>query len=116
MSRIVSLSLLALAVASLAAFGVIRSGVLEPPPAPVVVTPEAVARGRVVYRNRCHGCHNDIPLSKRVAGWSADQAYAIIGNLPKRYKAMPAFAGDDAERRALAAWVHALGAGQVPQY
>jgi mono/diheme cytochrome c family protein len=116
MSRTVRLLLLALALASLAAYAVIRSGILEPPPAPVVVTPEAIARGRLVYRNRCHGCHNDIPLEKRVAGWSADQAYAVIGDLPKRKRAMPAFAGDDAERRALAAWVHALGAGQVPQY
>jgi len=116
MSRAMRWSLLAVALASLAAYPVIRSGVLEPPPAGVVVTPEAIARGRLVYRYRCHGCHNDIPLSKRVAGWSADQAYAFIGDLPKRTRAMPSFAGDDAERRALAAWVHALGAGQVPQY
>ena len=116
MSKAVRWSLLAVALASLAAYSVIGSGILEPPPAPVVVTPEAVARGRLVYRNRCHGCHNDIPLSKRVAGWSADHAYDVIGSLPKRYRAMPHFAGDDAERRALAAWVSALGAGQVPQY
>jgi mono/diheme cytochrome c family protein len=116
MSPLVRWALAGIAVLALAIGGVVASGVLEPAPGPVVVTPETIARGRQVYRYRCHTCHTDIPLSKRVAGWTADHAYQVIGRLPQTYKAMPAFAGDDEERRALAAWVHALGAGQVPQY
>ncbi len=72
-----------------------------------------VAAGRRVMEYRCLTCHRDVPLKKRVAGWSAPFAYEAIGRLPRLYQGMPAFAGDEAERRALAAWLAALGAGQV---
>ena len=97
-----------------------QSGLLDPPPAPIVVTPELVASGRRVYRDRCHTCHNDIPLRKRVDGWEPMHAYEVIGRLPTigkpEKKPMPPFPGTDDDRRALAAWLSELGAGRVPQY
>jgi mono/diheme cytochrome c family protein len=72
-----------------------------------------VAAGRRVMEYRCLTCHRDVPLKKRVAGWSAPFAYEAIGRLPRLYPGMPAFAGDEQERLALAAWLAALGAGQV---
>ncbi len=72
-----------------------------------------VAAGRRVMEYRCLTCHRDVPLKKRVAGWSAPFAFEALGRLPRLYQGMPAFAGDEAERRALAAWLAALGAGQV---
>jgi mono/diheme cytochrome c family protein len=116
MSPRVRWALAAVAALALAVAGLAASGVLDPSPAPVVVTPEAVARGREVYRYRCHTCHNDIPLAKRVAGWSAQKAYEVVGDLPKRYRSMPAFAGDDDERRAVAAFLQAVGEGSTSQY
>jgi mono/diheme cytochrome c family protein len=72
-----------------------------------------VAAGRRVMEFRCFTCHRDVPLKKRVAGWTAAFAYESIGRLPRLNPGMPAFAGDETERRALAAWLAALGAGQV---
>jgi mono/diheme cytochrome c family protein len=72
-----------------------------------------VAAGRRVMEFRCFTCHRDVPLKKRVAGWSAAFAYEAIGRLPRLNPGMPAFAGDETERRALAAWLAAVGAGQV---
>ena len=77
------------------------------PPAPLV------AAGRRVMEYRCLTCHRDVPLRQRVAGWSLPFAFDAIGRLPKLNPAMPAFAGSDEERRALAAWLTALGAGQA---
>jgi mono/diheme cytochrome c family protein len=113
--------LLGIAALALAAAWIDRSGLLRPPPAPIVVTPELVAAGRKVYRNRCHTCHTDIPLGRRVKDWAPMHAYEVIGRLqgigvsPER-KPMPPFPGTDDERRALAAWISELGAGRVPQY
>ena len=79
-------------------------------------TPEAVTAGQAVYAYRCHGCHRDVPLAKRVVGWSADRAYDFIGvqqDFPRAL--MPPFPGSDEERRALAIWIQALGAGKVEQ-
>jgi mono/diheme cytochrome c family protein len=72
-----------------------------------------VAAGRRVMEFRCFTCHRDVPLKKRVAGWTAGFAYEAIGRLPRLNPGMPAFAGDEKDRRALAAWLAALGAGQV---
>lgn len=78
---------------------------LPPPPRPLV------AAGRRVMEYRCLGCHRDVPLRKRVAGWTEPFAFEAIGRLPKLNPGMPAFAGSVEERRALAAWLTALGAG-----
>lgn len=86
----------------------------SPPPAPLVESPEAVAAGKEVFARRCVGCHRDVPLQRRVAGWSAERAYQTIGQLPSVPRAhMPPFPGDDEERRALAVFLAALGAGTV---
>ena len=113
--------LLAIAALALAWAWLDRSGLLKPPPAPIVVTSELVAAGRRVYRDRCHSCHTDIPLGKRVKAWAPGHAYDVIGRLPEigvspERKPMPPFPGSDDERRALAAWISELGAGRVPQY
>ncbi len=72
-----------------------------------------IAAGRRVMEYRCYNCHRDVPLRRRVAGWTVPFAWEAIGRLPALYPAMPAFAGDDEERRALAAWLAALGAGHA---
>jgi mono/diheme cytochrome c family protein len=88
-------------------------GVLESPPPPLPPG-DLVDAGRRVFEYRCLGCHRDVPVRARVAGWTADFAYEAIGRLPKLKSAMPAFGGDDDERKALAAYLTALGAGQAP--
>jgi mono/diheme cytochrome c family protein len=77
-------------------------------------TPAALERGRAVVRGRCLHCHATIPLAPRVAGWSAERAYDALGRLPELRPAMPAFSGDDQERRAVAVYLSALGAGAAP--
>ena len=76
-------------------------------------TPEAIARGRRVFAQMCLRCHQDVPLERRVAGWSADRAYQTIGRLPQIAANMPPFQGTEEERRALAAYLAALGAGRA---
>jgi mono/diheme cytochrome c family protein len=66
-----------------------------------------------VLEQRCLGCHRDVPLKPRVAGWSAAFAWEVLGRLPRMNPGMPAFPGDAAERRALAAYLEALGAGRA---
>ena len=103
-----------------AAVAVDQAGLLDPPPAPIVVTPELVAAGRKVYRERCHSCHTDIPLHKRIAGWDPMHAYDVVGKLQtigkEGKRPMPPFPGTKEDRRAVAAWLSELGAGRVPQY
>ncbi|HYG67394.1 MAG TPA: hypothetical protein VD838_07030 [Anaeromyxobacteraceae bacterium] len=81
-----------------------RDDVAAPP------APDRVARGRAVAR-RCDVCHDTIPLAPRVAGWTEGQAYDALGRLDRLDPAMPPFHGTEAERRDLAAWLAALGAG-----
>lgn len=83
------------------------------PPPVLVRSPEAVSRGRAVLAARCLQCHGTIPLAPRVAGWTAERAYAALGKLPQLRPGMPPFAGSDEERRALAVYLAALGAGEV---
>jgi mono/diheme cytochrome c family protein len=80
-----------------------------PPPAPR----DVLAAGRRVLEVRCLICHRDIPLGPRVKGWSRDLAFEAIGRLPRLNPAMPPFEGTEEERRALAAFLAALGSGQV---
>jgi mono/diheme cytochrome c family protein len=92
------------------------AGLFLPPPPPLVETPEAVAAGRAVFASRCARCHRDVPLDRRVAGWTAERAYLTIGRLPGVPRAgMPPFAGSEEERRALALFLAALGAGRARQ-
>ena len=92
------------------------AGLFAPPRAPLVETPEAVLAGQAVFAYRCVGCHRDVPLAKRVAGWSAERAYETIGRLPQVPRAnMPAFPGTEDDRRVLAVFLQALGAGRARQ-
>ena len=121
MGRSVRFALLAVAGLALVAAVLDESGWLRPAPAPIVVTAELVAAGRTVYLDRCHRCHTDIPLAKRVKDWAPMRAYQAIGHLQEvgvapDKKPMPTFPGTDEDRRALAAWLSELGAGRVPQY
>jgi len=103
---------LALAVVALGAvaWGAARLGLFDPPPPPLVPSPQALARGRAVFTARCRHCHDDIPLERRVLGWSATRAYDAIGRLPELSPVMPAFHGTVEERRDLALFLAALGA------
>jgi mono/diheme cytochrome c family protein len=75
-------------------------------------TPEAIAHGRRVFAQMCVRCHTDVPLERRLAGWTADRAYEAIGRLPQIAANMPPFPGTEEERRALAAYLATLGAGR----
>ncbi len=107
------LSCAALLLAALVAWS---AGLFSSPPAPLVESPEAVAAGQAVFAYRCTPCHQDVPLARRVAGWSVERAYQTIGRLPQVPRAnMPAFPGTEDDRRALAAFLAALGAGRAQQ-
>jgi mono/diheme cytochrome c family protein len=88
-------------------------GLLRPPPR-LERTPEAIARGRAFIRTRCQNCHEMIALPARVAGWSARRAYDTVGRLPQVNPAMPIFPGSEADRRDVAVYLSALGAGEAP--
>ncbi len=107
-------ALLALAVVALLGGWAWDAGWFAPPPPPLVETPEAVAAGQAVFAARCTGCHRDVRLDGRVAGWSAERAYRTIGRLQDVPRAnMPPFPGSEEERRALAVYLAALGAGRA---
>jgi mono/diheme cytochrome c family protein len=89
------------------------AGLLAPAPPPPVETPEAVAWGKQLFTQRCLHCHRDVALPPRVAGWTVARAYDAVGRLPQLSPAMPPFRGTDAERRALAAFLSALGGGRA---
>jgi mono/diheme cytochrome c family protein len=80
---------------------------------PIAETPAALALGERVFRDKCLHCHSDIPIAARLAGWTPERAYDAIGKLPELYPAMPEFFGTDDERRALAAYLAAVGAGRL---
>jgi mono/diheme cytochrome c family protein len=80
---------------------------------PLPETSEAIERGRRIYASRCRHCHQDVPLERRVAGWSAERAYHAIGRLPQLAPNMPPFRGTEEERRALAVFLSALGNGRA---
>ena len=64
--------------------------------------------GAAVFEAACAMCHApaaDFPMAPRVAGKSEADLYAIIGDLPARNPAMPAFEGTDGERHALAKYL-----------
>jgi mono/diheme cytochrome c family protein len=98
---------------ALAVGAVMELGALERP-GPIVATPAVRARGEQVFSAWCLHCHADVPLARRVAGWSPERAYAVIGRLPEVSPAMPPFRGTDEERQALAVYVASLGAAEAP--
>ena len=107
---------LAFAVAVVAAGLAWEAGLFAPSPPPLVESAEAVATGRAVFAFRCTPCHRDVPLERRVAGWSVERAYEVIGRLPTIPRAnMPPFQGTEEDRRALAAFLAALGGGRARQ-
>ena len=109
-------ALLVVAVLSLGLGAAVDAGLFAPPRAPLVETAEAVAAGGEVYLYRCSPCHRDVPLARRVAGWSADRAYDTIGRLQEHPRAnMPPFPGTEADRRVLALWLSAVGGGRARQ-
>jgi mono/diheme cytochrome c family protein len=92
------------------------TGLFAQPPPPLVESAEGVAAGRDVFAFRCTPCHRDVPLERRVAGWSVERAYEVIGRLPTVPRAnMPPFQGTEEDRRALAAFLSALGGGRASQ-
>jgi mono/diheme cytochrome c family protein len=102
---------LVLVAAAALAFAVVLAPLLPRRSAPLVETPAALRLGESLFRRSCLHCHADIPLARRVAGWTPDRAYAAIGRLPELSTAMPPFRGTDEERRGLAVYVAALGRG-----
>ena len=110
------LAILAVCVLATASGLAWQSGLFAPPRQPLLETPETVEAGKAVYAYRCHGCHRDVPLEKRVAGWTADRAYDFIGVQQDYPRAlMPRFPGTDDDRRVLAVFLQALGGGRASQ-
>jgi mono/diheme cytochrome c family protein len=108
------LALALFAVLSLAGGFAWDAGLFAGPPPPLVETPEAVAAGRQVFTYRCTGCHRDVRLDARLKGWTADRAYQTVGRLETVPKAnMPPFPGSEEERRAVAIFLAAVGAGRA---
>jgi mono/diheme cytochrome c family protein len=74
------------------------------------------AAGAAAFESHCAACHgegSDWPLAPHVAGRSEAEIHDIIGRLPQLNDAMPPFEGTDAERRAIASHLLALGAGGI---
>ena len=103
---------LALAVAALGAAGWIaaRLGLFDPAPPALASSPAGIARGRELFRARCRHCHDDVPLERRIAGWSAARAWDALGRLPELSPVMPPFHGTPEERRDLALFLAEMGA------
>ena len=80
---------------------------------PAVETPELVASGERLFADKCLHCHRDVPLTPRVAGWSPQRAYDTLARLPQVTPAMPPFHGTDEDRRAVAAFLAAVGRGRA---
>ena len=80
---------------------------------PAVETPELVASGERLFADKCLHCHRDVPLTRRVAGWSPQRAYDTLARLPQVTPAMPPFHGTDEDRRAVAAFLAAVGRGRA---
>jgi len=110
------IALLGFAALSLAFGRAWDAGCFDGPPPPLVDSPQAVLAGRAVFAYRCTPCHRDVPLEKRLAGWSPERAYQTIGRLPTVPRAnMPPFPGTEADRRVLALFLAALGSGRATQ-
>jgi mono/diheme cytochrome c family protein len=102
----------ALLLAVLVVAGARVATLLEKPP-PLLAAPELVVQGKAVFQESCLHCHRDIPLSERVRGWSLERAYRTLGELPKLTASMPPFHGTEEERRAVAAYLYAMGKGEA---
>jgi len=89
----------------LARLGGAASAGLEPDAPP---TGGAAAFER--YCAACHGPQAAWPIAERLHRRSADELYEALGRLPQLREEMPPFAGSEAERRALAAYLGDLSA------
>jgi mono/diheme cytochrome c family protein len=76
-----------------------------------------VSRGREVFRLTCSACHTEdgyLGMRPLVRGVSAAAAHRTIGRLDGwRHRRMPPFAGNEAEQRALAAYLATLGGASI---
>jgi mono/diheme cytochrome c family protein len=104
---------LAAAALGLAAIAAAELGAFEPAPPPLVPAEGTLERGRSAFERQCRHCHADIPLDRRVRGWTAERAWQALGRLPEVHASMPPFRGTPEERRDLALWLAALGAGEA---
>jgi mono/diheme cytochrome c family protein len=109
---LVAALVVALAIAATAA----RVATRRPPPVPpdLATSPALVAAGRQVVEVRCMGCHREVALGPRIRGWTLARAYVTLGRLPEVYRGMPPFPGTEEDRRAVAAYLAAVGAGTEP--
>jgi mono/diheme cytochrome c family protein len=71
--------------------------------------PTRVAAGRRLFAETCSGCHREIRLERRVAGWNEPLALRVVGRLDRMNAAMPRFELGDEAQRALAAYLVTLG-------
>jgi mono/diheme cytochrome c family protein len=77
--------------------------------------PQASAlAGAAVFEASCSPCHGEggaWPIGERIAGFSEEELYEAIGELPERNPMMPPFDGTEIERRQLAQWLANLAGG-----
>ncbi|HSN16026.1 MAG TPA: cytochrome c, partial [Anaeromyxobacteraceae bacterium] len=71
--------------------------------------PTRVASGRRLFAETCAGCHREIRLERRVAGWNEPLAQRVVSQLNRMNPAMPRFDLGEADRQALAAYLVTLG-------
>jgi mono/diheme cytochrome c family protein len=79
-------------------------------PAHVAETQAGGEAGKGYVDEHCAMCHADDgqwPMSKRPHR-SVDEFYELLGRLPEVNEMMPPFAGDDAQRRAVASYLAAI--------
>ncbi|MEK7474977.1 MAG: cytochrome c [Candidatus Coatesbacteria bacterium] len=72
---------------------------------------EPASAGQELFRFQCGCCHTTTGvrgLRRIVQGWDVETIDHQLGRLEKLRGVMPAFAGTDAERRALARWLASL--------
>lgn len=94
--------------------GYLKHAAFVPPEYRTVTEENKVKVGEYVYQMQCRYCHTVDGINSiktRTKGWTEEAIYSRIGSLNSPATPfMPPFAGNDSERRALAAYIAGLDA------
>jgi mono/diheme cytochrome c family protein len=79
---------------------------------PVVSLQDRFAHGREVYAENCAMCHSTVEeVAGKIAGMERDEIHVILGKLNELNDMMSPFGGTEAERDALADYLHSAQQG-----